>query len=92
MADFWTRLGDTAGFVPRKACGDWTPGLVWLHVGSDLAIWMAYVSIPLVLFYIAAQYRRLPFKPIFFLFAGFILAQGRLAPMKQTSNLPSMQR
>ncbi len=76
MGDFWLKLTDTTGFTPRKSCGDWSPELVWMHVGSDLAIWLAYVSIPLVLFYFAAHYRRLPFKPLFWLFAAFILACG----------------
>ena len=41
MFDFVTRLFDTQGFPPRWSCGAaWQeePGLGWLHIGSDLAI------------------------------------------------------
>src|SRR5205823_4869276 len=41
----------------------------------DLAIWLAYVSIPLVLGYFARQ-RRMPFHFLFGLFGTFILACG----------------
>ena len=48
MSEFFTRLFDPSGFVPRRACGDWTPGLVWLHNVSDALIWLAYLAIPLL--------------------------------------------
>lgn len=57
-------------------CGDgWTPPLIWLHITSDLFIWLAYVSIPLVLLYFTRR-RDLPFPRLFVLFALFILACG----------------
>ena len=43
MGSFWNQLFDESGFVPRKTCGaGWTPELIWLHIGSDLFIWLAY--------------------------------------------------
>ncbi len=69
-------LTDTTGFVPRKDCGNWTTGTVALHVVSDLLIWLAYLSIPLVLVYFARRRRDLPFSRLFVLFAAFILACG----------------
>src|SRR3954447_20257353 len=76
MLDVLTGLFDMTGFPPRKQCGpNWTPGLVWLHVTSDLFIWLAYVSIPLVLLYFTRR-RDLPFPRLFMLFALFILACG----------------
>src|SRR5687768_2057027 len=68
-------LFDTTGFVPRGECGTWTPGLIWLHVGGDLFIWLAYLSIPLVLLYFTRR-RDLPYPRLFVLFALFILACG----------------
>lgn len=76
MINFLAWLTDTSGFVPRKDCGDWPPGLVWLHVGSDLFIWLAYLSIPLVLLYFVRRRRDLPFSRLLVLFAAFILACG----------------
>ncbi|MCI0703823.1 MAG: PAS domain S-box protein, partial [Planctomycetia bacterium] len=75
MFEALARLFDTSGFVPRKMSGDWTPGLIWLHTFSDLLIWLAYVSIPLVLIYFTRR-RDLPFPRIFTLFALLILACG----------------
>ena len=76
MYEFLTRLFDPTGFPPRRESGDgWTPGLIGLHVTSDLFIWLAYVSIPLVLIYFTRR-RDLPFPRLFLLFAVFILACG----------------
>jgi PAS domain S-box-containing protein len=76
MLEFATGLFDPAGFPPRKACGTgWTPPLVFLHVISDLFIWLAYLSIPLALLYFTRR-RDLPFPRLFVLFALFILACG----------------
>src|SRR3954470_20277046 len=76
MLEVLTGLFDTTGFAPRKACGTgWTQPLIWLHATSDLFIWLAFVSIPLVLFYFTRR-RDLPFPRLFGLFALFILACG----------------
>ncbi|MBN9522011.1 PAS domain-containing protein [bacterium] len=69
-------LTDTTGFVARRSCGAWTNGTIALHVVSDLLIWLAYLSIPLVLMYFARRRRDLPFSRLFVLFAAFILACG----------------
>src|SRR6476660_5904626 len=75
MLDFIVGLFDTSGFVPRQECGTWTPGLMWLHIGGDLFIWLAYLSIPLILLYFTSR-RNLPYPRLFVLFALFILACG----------------
>lgn len=76
MEDILTRPFDPSGFPPRKNCGTgWTPQLIWLHTTSDLFIWLAYVSIPLILLYFTRR-RDLPFPRLFLLFALFILACG----------------
>src|SRR5215471_11552477 len=75
MFEFVAGLFDTTGFVPRKECGEWTPALMWMHVTSDLFIWLAYLSIPLVLLYFTRR-RDLPYPRLFVLFALFILACG----------------
>ena len=62
--------------MPRRACGDWTPGLVWLHNASDALIWLAYLAIPLVLLVIARRRKDVPFRGVYFLFIAFILTCG----------------
>jgi len=75
MLEYVARLFDPTGFVPRAQCGNWTPRLIWLHIVSDLLIWIAYVSIPVVLL-VFARRKELPFPRVFRLFAMFILACG----------------
>lgn len=67
---------DPTGFPPRKECGPgWSPVLVSLHAISDLMIWLAYVSIPLVLMYFTRR-RGVPHPRLLALFAAFILFCG----------------
>lgn len=75
MFEFVAGLFDTTGFVPLAERGNWTPQLIWLHVVSDLLIWIAYISIPLVLLAFARR-KEVPFPRVFRLFALFILACG----------------
>ena len=75
-ADFFGRLLDTADFPARWHCGRWSAGLGWLHIGSDLAIAAAYLSIPLTLAYFLARRRDLPFPGLLALVAAFILSCG----------------
>ncbi|MBX9583304.1 MAG: hypothetical protein K2X87_23630, partial [Gemmataceae bacterium] len=74
MGEFWGRLFDHSDFMARRNCGTWSDGLVWLHVGSDLFIWLAYLSIPLVLLYFSRL--RVPFTGLFALAAAFIVLCG----------------
>ena len=46
---FLTQLFDTSDFTPRWQCGKWTTALGWLHILSDLGVWLAYLAIPCVL-------------------------------------------
>nr|WP_290227479.1 PAS domain S-box protein [Trichocoleus desertorum] len=63
-------------FIPHGHCYLWRPGLVWLHVVSDLAIALAYYSIPISLLHFIQKRRDVPFRWIFFLFGAFIIACG----------------
>jgi hypothetical protein len=75
-ADFFGKLFDTSDFPRRWNCGTWTAGHGWLHIGSDLAIWAAYMSIPLALFYFVHNRQDIPFTKIFWLFMAFIAVCG----------------
>lgn len=66
----------TRQFIPHGHCYLWKPGLVWLHVVSDLLIALAYYSIPVMLVYLVHKRRDVPFHWIFLLFGAFIFACG----------------
>jgi hypothetical protein len=57
-------------------CFQWDPGVLWLHVISDLLIAAAYYAIPVLLFHFSRRRRDVPFNWIFVAFGAFILACG----------------
>ncbi len=76
MLEFFSKLFDTTDFPARWYCGNWTSGLGWLHVLSDVATWAAYTAIPVVLILYVRKRQDFPFHRLFWLFAAFILACG----------------
>lgn len=75
-AGFLGRLFDTSDFPARWSCGNWSEGLGWLHISSDLLIFGAYMAIPASLALVAGRRRDLPLRPILWLFVSFILFCG----------------
>jgi PAS domain S-box-containing protein len=69
-------LFDTSGLTPHGFCLLWEPGLLWLHAISDVGIGLSYFVIPFVLVAALRRRRDLGFRPIFYLFAAFILLCG----------------
>jgi PAS domain S-box-containing protein len=67
---------DFGNFVPHGFCLAWDPGLVWLQAASDSITTAAYYSIPAALVVFLRRRKDLAFRPIFGLFAAFILACG----------------
>jgi PAS domain S-box-containing protein len=65
-----------SSYMEHGACFSWEPGLVWLHVLSDILTGIAYFSIPVGMFYFAYKRRDLPFHYVFLLFGIFIMACG----------------
>ncbi len=61
----------SSAFMPHGHCYLWLPGLLWLHVVSDLLIGLAYIGISLVL-YLMVRKLRMPFSPLFIAFGLFI--------------------
>ncbi len=64
------------GFMPHGYCFLWQPGILWLHVLSDLGIALAYFCIPAILVYFIRKRPDLPFRRVFWLFGAFILLCG----------------
>ena len=62
--------------MPHGHCYLWEPVLLWLHVGSDALIAMAYFTIPITLIYFVRRRQDLQFHWMFLCFAVFILACG----------------
>lgn len=64
-------------FMPHGHCYLWKPEIVWLHTISDTIIFLAYVSIPIVLAYIVYKSKKIiPYNYIIILFSLFILSCG----------------
>lgn len=79
--DFWRGLFSGDGFMPRRLCGVWEPSLIWMHIISDLVIWLAYMWIPLAMLWAyRAQKRNLqiarPLIALLLLYMTFIMACG----------------
>jgi PAS domain S-box-containing protein len=69
-------LFDASGMRAHGSCVPWGPGLVWLHVTSNLCIGLSYLSVPIVLAVIMRRRPDLVFRPVFALGAAFILLCG----------------
>jgi len=69
-------LFGAASFVPHGYCLLWRPDLVAIHAVSDFLIALSYFLIPFGIWYFARRRDDLVFKPVFFLFAAFILFCG----------------
>ena len=76
---FVANLFNTDGFPARWYCGPaWQeqPGVGWLHIGSDIAIFGAYLAIPVMLAWFVTRRRDFPFPSLIILFALFIVSCG----------------
>ncbi len=74
--DALTGLAARSGFLPHGYCFQWSPGLLWAMVGADLAIALAYFSIPLVIAGYARRRPQVNLGRLATLFAVFIFACG----------------
>jgi PAS domain S-box-containing protein len=74
--EFLHRFFSAGDFMPHGHCYLWNPGLVKLHVISDLLIAVAYFSIPFTLIDFVRRRKDLPFNWMFICFGIFIVACG----------------
>lgn len=76
MTNLLERLNDPS-FMPHGHCYQWQPDILWLHVGSNSLIALAYFVIPAVLFIFAVNNKNeLPHKDLLYLFIVLILFCG----------------
>jgi len=76
IIDFFKKLLDGSDWPPRWHCGKWTDFHGWLYIVSDLLVWSAYFSIPLIIIRYISRKQDIRFIRLYFLFAAFILACG----------------
>jgi len=69
-------LFDPSGLTPHGFCLLWEPTLIWLFAISDAVIGVAYFTIPAALIVFIRQRPDIALKPVFVLFAAFILLCG----------------
>src|SRR5215217_36451 len=75
MLDRILEFISSRSFMPHGHCYLWRADILWLNVGSDIVIALAYFSIPFSLLYFIRR-KNLPFSWIVSMFAAFILACG----------------
>ncbi len=76
MLEWLQVLFSTDGFMPHGHCYLWKPGLLWMNVISDMAIFMSYAAIPIALAIFASKRKDMPFSWVFILFSVFIITCG----------------
>jgi signal transduction histidine kinase len=76
MFDWLDWLFDSRPFVPRTQCGGWSEELMWVTIASDALIWLAYMAIPLLLFWVGRKRPDFPHRRMIWLFVAFIVSCG----------------
>jgi hypothetical protein len=66
---------DSLQVSPHTAWHD-DPTLSWINVGAELAIWVAYMSIPALLAFYVVRGRDLVLPRVLWLFVAFIVVSG----------------
>jgi PAS domain S-box-containing protein len=70
-------LFSSNGFMPHGHCFLWQPATLWLNVGSDALIALAYVCIPFAIYYFVRQRKSaITYPGIALMFAAFIFLCG----------------
>jgi signal transduction histidine kinase len=76
QSSFLQSLLNVDNLSPHGVCLLWRPELIWLHMGSDAIIALAYYSIPIVIAVFVWKRPDVGFGWVFWAFAVFILACG----------------
>ncbi len=73
---FAAMQGGMDRYLPHGVCYAWQPGLIRLHLVSDVLIGLAYLAIPVALVHFIRRRADIPFNWMFLLFGLFIVACG----------------
>jgi signal transduction histidine kinase len=73
---FAATQGGMDRYLPHGVCYAWQPGLIRLHLVSDVLIGLAYLAIPVALVHFIRRRADIPFNWMFLLFGLFIVACG----------------
>jgi PAS domain S-box-containing protein len=76
VLEFFKKLFEHSDWTPRWQTGRWSEFHGWLYIVSDLLIWSAYFTLPLVIIKYITRKNDTEFVKLYFLFAAFILACG----------------
>lgn len=69
-------IASELSFMPHGHCYLWLPSLLWLEVGSNTLIGIAYVAISVTLVLFRLRVRELPLQFLYSAFGLFIIACG----------------
>jgi len=77
MKEFFSNIFEKDLWPARWHCGYWSEFHGWLYILSDLSIWAAYFTIPVIIItYVLRKKHSVRFEKAYFWFAAFILACG----------------
>lgn len=76
ILDFFRSFFVFTDFPARWTCGKWSGFHGWIYIISDIMVFMAYFSIPALLFFFVKKKKKVPFKGVAALFILFILFCG----------------
>jgi signal transduction histidine kinase len=76
MIELFRDLFSSDVFMPHGHCYLWQPGMLWLQVGANALIGLAYVAISLTIAYLVRKGQNVPFKGMALVFGVFIVSCG----------------
>ncbi|MEO6230042.1 MAG: PAS domain S-box protein [Ferruginibacter sp.] len=76
VIEFFTKLFQHSDWLPQWKNGHWSQFHGWLYIISDIFIWLAYFSIPVLLLRYIRQRKNAAFIKLYIFFSLFILACG----------------
>ncbi|MEO1253530.1 MAG: PAS domain S-box protein [Bacteroidota bacterium] len=76
ISSYFSGLLTTDYWPARWTCGDWSSTEGWLYISADLSIFLAYLSIPIILFWFIRKIQLGRLRWLIALFSAFILLCG----------------
>ncbi len=73
IKEFFNNLFDSTSWPARWHCGYWSDFHGWLYILSDVMIWAAYFTIPVIILSYISKRKDIRFQTAYLNFAFFIL-------------------